>query len=464
MKDRIPLYPGRVTLTPVSGQSNTYDMERADSPTETGTPLNTANLFSDTTAARYPSGTTTVDDALNFLAYSGFTTGDIKWSVKNSLGSGWLKMDGGHFNALQYPELADLFPLDMTAENNYAADVYNGGSPSTVPWTPVGDLCYVNGKYYFGAYSAPATNNYTQNYLGIFSYTPSKGPQNGLILEAMSDGQSYRPARFTYLNGQFLFFSYASSTTLPGVYNNGYYPVSQDFEILPITTTKLKTIATSYNGKYYTVVPSSNGDYVAVYNSLNGTEEKTYLTNTQHNSSYTWSAEIHCQDGLIYGAVAARSTKIVFALSPETDSFVTLSCNDNYGDYVFDPVKENTLIVDANSSKSYKLNRDTMKFESISSSSTPKFLASNGAVFFSGDFAWLGNKSISIYDANTGTLINTIKTGISTHDGLGMSDTMFNSPSPVTVGNTDDKRLVFVSPYNYIPEVQMNGAYGFIKT
>lgn len=38
--DRIPTYPGRVKLTPVGGQTNTYDMERADAPIEQGTPLN----------------------------------------------------------------------------------------------------------------------------------------------------------------------------------------------------------------------------------------------------------------------------------------------------------------------------------------------------------------------------------------------------------------------------------------
>lgn len=37
--DRVSTYPGRVVLTPVSGQTNTYDMERADVPVEEGTPV-----------------------------------------------------------------------------------------------------------------------------------------------------------------------------------------------------------------------------------------------------------------------------------------------------------------------------------------------------------------------------------------------------------------------------------------
>ena len=65
MKDRVPLYPGRVTLTPVSGQANTYDLTRADQPTQEGTPLNKASLLKDTTAALLGLPDTAVpDDAL----------------------------------------------------------------------------------------------------------------------------------------------------------------------------------------------------------------------------------------------------------------------------------------------------------------------------------------------------------------------------------------------------------------
>lgn len=50
VKDRIPTYPGRVKLTPVAGQANTYDMVRADDPIEPGTPINKA-LFESITSA-----------------------------------------------------------------------------------------------------------------------------------------------------------------------------------------------------------------------------------------------------------------------------------------------------------------------------------------------------------------------------------------------------------------------------
>ena len=62
MQDRIPLYPGRVTMTPVAGQANTFDMVRADDPTQPGTPLNKATLLKDATAALYGMGTGAVPD------------------------------------------------------------------------------------------------------------------------------------------------------------------------------------------------------------------------------------------------------------------------------------------------------------------------------------------------------------------------------------------------------------------
>ena len=45
-KDRVPSNPGRVTLTPVAGETNTFDQVRADNPTEEGTPLDKATFNS----------------------------------------------------------------------------------------------------------------------------------------------------------------------------------------------------------------------------------------------------------------------------------------------------------------------------------------------------------------------------------------------------------------------------------
>ena len=71
MQDRVPLYPGRVTLTPVAGQENTFDMARADQPTQEGTPLNKATLLKDATAAKFGKDTSAVpDEVLDVLSKS----------------------------------------------------------------------------------------------------------------------------------------------------------------------------------------------------------------------------------------------------------------------------------------------------------------------------------------------------------------------------------------------------------
>lgn len=71
MQDRDPTYPGRVTLTPVSGLANTYDMERADRPLQEGTPINKASLLKDATAALFGKTNAAVpDDILSLLSKS----------------------------------------------------------------------------------------------------------------------------------------------------------------------------------------------------------------------------------------------------------------------------------------------------------------------------------------------------------------------------------------------------------
>ena len=62
MKDRIAKYPGRVKLTPVSGQTNVYDMTRLDDPTQVGDPLNKNTLLKDATAALFGLGANAVPD------------------------------------------------------------------------------------------------------------------------------------------------------------------------------------------------------------------------------------------------------------------------------------------------------------------------------------------------------------------------------------------------------------------
>jgi hypothetical protein len=65
MKDRVPLYPNRVKLTPVQGKDGVYEMVRDDSPTQIGTPLNKSTLMNEAVEKAYGLGEdNTLSDAL----------------------------------------------------------------------------------------------------------------------------------------------------------------------------------------------------------------------------------------------------------------------------------------------------------------------------------------------------------------------------------------------------------------
>lgn len=99
MQDRVSQYPGRVKLTPVSGQENVYDMEWADGATVAGTALNKANLLADTTASLF--GLTSAATPNQVLAkippgintgwkllQSYTTAGSFSWTAPALFGSG----------------------------------------------------------------------------------------------------------------------------------------------------------------------------------------------------------------------------------------------------------------------------------------------------------------------------------------------------------------------------------------
>ncbi|MGE4549177.1 MAG: hypothetical protein AB7C89_06460 [Intestinibacillus sp.] len=79
MTDRVPTYPGRIRLAPVTGQPNVYDLTREDSPITAGDALNKANLLPDSVATALGlTGNPQIKDALMALqvyADSRFVTG-----------------------------------------------------------------------------------------------------------------------------------------------------------------------------------------------------------------------------------------------------------------------------------------------------------------------------------------------------------------------------------------------------
>ena len=117
MKDRIPTYPGRVRLTPVSGQENVYDLERADEPTQEGTPLNKSTLLKDSTAIRLGGDETmTVDESINStIDESGFAVGDFVEGY-DLLNDYWEPFEEKIIEEEDYPALFSILPYSVASE------------------------------------------------------------------------------------------------------------------------------------------------------------------------------------------------------------------------------------------------------------------------------------------------------------------------------------------------------------
>lgn len=150
MQDRVPLYPGRVTMTPVAGQANTFDMARADDPTQAGTPLNKATLLKDATAALYGLGTGAVpDDVLAELGkYKQY------WWRRRSINAGWYQVDTTATNRLLKYDLYDT--VVYTYGDSISVSQTNGtitiNSPSSMTLrrstVTVDKLAVLKGKYF----------------------------------------------------------------------------------------------------------------------------------------------------------------------------------------------------------------------------------------------------------------------------------------------------------------------------
>lgn len=125
-KDRIPRYPGRITLEPVAGAVNTYTMARADEPTEEGTPLDKATLESITksrlTGRYYQLGVSR--DVLSSSVYSGDIFPASGW-LENS----YTDFTGGSYKLTSsYPDYPNLAPraFDNSNTTYFAAESDTG--------------------------------------------------------------------------------------------------------------------------------------------------------------------------------------------------------------------------------------------------------------------------------------------------------------------------------------------------
>ena len=133
MRDRVPTYPGRVSLTSLGG--NLYTLARADEPTEVGTKLSKVNLLSDDAALAVwnntpPNILCTPSTALEHIGNNAFHVGDILTTARDLSGdANWLKCTGGDISFDDYPELYPLLPTG-SIEDEWDTNVI-GSDPMT---------------------------------------------------------------------------------------------------------------------------------------------------------------------------------------------------------------------------------------------------------------------------------------------------------------------------------------------
>lgn len=162
MQDRVSLYPGRVKLEPVAGQANTYDLTRADQPTQEGTPLNKANLLSDLTAAKFGNAET-VNAVLAILSKAAVLTdgelklpdGSIVPAIKLAFGTytGSGTFGSDNQNSLTF-EFIPRFVAILPVSEEGRLGIYNGGEIITT--FPTGAKSDKTGGNYYN-YSCPAS-------------------------------------------------------------------------------------------------------------------------------------------------------------------------------------------------------------------------------------------------------------------------------------------------------------------
>lgn len=226
MRDRIPLYPGRVTLTPVAGQENTYDMKRADQPTQEGTPLNKGTLLSDETASKFFEslvGTETVDQVLRKLCDSPLHVGDLRESLRTDLQDPWVLCNGDQFYAADYPELATLC-VETPTKYAKIADIGDIIRQMAPDYPFIWRIYYNEPKSQWIVYArndSGSTNGINMNCIVFGSFD---GPYEAhpITLDGVSMNRDIND--MVYCNGQFAFHNGNVIDSAPTFYysNDGY--------------------------------------------------------------------------------------------------------------------------------------------------------------------------------------------------------------------------------------------------
>ena len=202
VKDRVPMYPGRVKLIPVSGQANTYDLVRADEPTEPGTPINRAlfqSLLADIDAIRQQ-----VNDKILELSQR-VRVGDL--------------VDGAEFGLYESGVLVPFIKLSNSYNGESTTLVIRKNCVSQSTLTEASEQYYINGKidrWLSGTYLPrldSATRGVIPNDMIMTNWASGSGIQRKVFLLSLAEYQMSSSAGIPSEGSSVYYFSSAARRT-----------------------------------------------------------------------------------------------------------------------------------------------------------------------------------------------------------------------------------------------------------
>lgn len=193
MKDRLSKYPGRVKLTPVDGQANTFDMVRADEPENEGTPINKNTFLTDETAEEMgldPASDPTPNDALKKITRKKYEpkVGDVRETMRDDLGENWVLCNGDTVPEGEYPELREVLPYNTEWKRLYEGYSFFRPMSETGFW-------YINLNF---------NDSQANNYRSAMVYDSNTGSSLKITCPTIADSTNYGMFGMTHDGKQFI--------------------------------------------------------------------------------------------------------------------------------------------------------------------------------------------------------------------------------------------------------------------
>lgn len=304
MKDRVAAKPNRYAVYDDNHNFLRYEYhERADNPTEVGTPLSKGTLLADETAAALGlAGDATVNDGLAKLASERAKIGDTFSTVRTDLGDKWLLCNGSGVSKRDYPVLGELLG---------GQDPMVGIVPNVqMPVTGLRDCDYVDSENTF-AFVSGLTVYYTALPFGTDTWHTSVITTNSnMVIECLK-----------FLNGKWIAGGYRKETSSGAEDEQGYVFVNDTADFSGAWATNQVD-----SGDYVQVsgVTYGNGLYCVSTYHYNGISGRYYAKIYTSNDASSWTRRFsNTSDSVFLNNVTYQNNTFVALGRRKVDAYTS---------------------------------------------------------------------------------------------------------------------------------------------